>query len=44
MNNPRSGNPLLQPFVNKYEAPPFELIQESHFNPAIETLHTLLTS
>lgn len=39
MNNPQSGNPLLQPFVNKYEAPPFDLIQESHFNPAIETLH-----
>jgi len=38
MNQPISGNPLLCPFVNKYEAPPFDLIEESHYLPALETL------
>lgn len=38
MSNPLSDNPLLKPFVNKYEAPPFDLIHEVYFIPAIETL------
>ena len=31
-------NPLLEPFNNPYEAPPFDLIREEHFIPAIEEL------
>jgi len=38
MINPQSGNPLLLPFKHRHQAPPFDLIQESHFIPAIETL------
>lgn len=38
MSNPLSNNPLLHPFVSKYQAPPFDLIHEVYFIPAIETL------
>ena len=38
MSNTLINNPLLQPFVNPYGAPPFDLIREEHFIPAIETL------
>ncbi|MFA7408759.1 MAG: hypothetical protein WCY83_00875, partial [Bacteroidales bacterium] len=31
-------NPLLQPFSTPYEAPPFNLIREEHYLPAIEEL------
>ncbi len=37
MSNPLSGNPLLHPFTGLHEAPPFDLIQEVYFIPAIET-------
>jgi peptidyl-dipeptidase Dcp len=38
MSNPLSNNPLLSPFVSKHEAPPFHLIREENFIPALETL------
>ncbi|MCX6224859.1 MAG: M3 family metallopeptidase [Bacteroidia bacterium] len=38
MFNQQTNNPLLQPFVSKYRSPPFDLIHEVHFIPAIETL------
>ncbi len=38
MSSTLSNNPLLHPFVSKYEAPPFDLFHEEHFIPAIETL------
>lgn len=31
-------NPLLQPFSTPYEAPPFNLIREEHYLPALEEL------
>lgn len=37
MNNLHSDNPLLQPFITRFEAPPFDLIHEADFIPAIET-------
>jgi peptidyl-dipeptidase Dcp len=38
MNNPKANNPLLHPFVGKYQAPPFDLIHEGDYIPAIEIL------
>ena len=38
MSNSLSNNPLLRPFINSFEAPPFNEIKEDHFIPAIEAL------
>ncbi len=38
MSNTLSNNPLLHPFVSIHQAPPFDLIAEEHFIPAIQTL------
>jgi len=38
MMNTISSNPLLEPFLNAFEAPPFDQIKEEHFIPAIQTL------
>jgi peptidyl-dipeptidase Dcp len=38
MSNPLTNNPLLSPFVSKYEAPPFDLISSENFIPALEIL------
>lgn len=38
MTNLSSNNPLLHPFISRHQAPPFDLIHEVYFIPAIETL------
>ena len=38
MNETLNSNPLLQPFVNLHEAPPFDLIREKHYIPALNEL------
>ncbi len=41
MSSPsHSSNPLLRPFVNLHEAPPFDQIRENHFIPALNELIT----
>jgi peptidyl-dipeptidase Dcp len=38
MSNPLSNNPLLNPFMSRHQAPPFDQIRVEHFMPAMEHL------
>jgi peptidyl-dipeptidase Dcp len=38
MSDSPNSNPLLQPFVSLHQAPPFDLIREEHFIPALAEL------
>jgi peptidyl-dipeptidase Dcp len=38
MSDSLNSNPLLQPFVSLHQAPPFDLIREEHFIPALAEL------